>query len=141
MIRIQCWSFFCLLALISTPLSTALNLPLQPLYVNVGCYNNPGSLKPQGTYLYESPGYCQQLCWKNGNPIAALTGGNQCYCGTETPDSSYQVDEGSCNLECAGYAMVNCWSPFFLLPWPSFSILQYCVVWDPFICIFIFLRH
>lgn len=108
MIRIQRWSFFCLLALISTPLSTALDLPLQPLYVNVGCYNNPGSLEPQVTYPYESPGYCQQLCWKSGHPIAALTGGNQCYCGTETPDSSYQVDEGSCNLACAGYAMVNC---------------------------------
>lgn len=96
----------------------------QPSYTKLGCYTNQGSLIPQGIYPYQSPGHCEQICWQNRYPVAALMRGNQCFCGDEVPGEEYRVeDKGNCDVECAGYPVEICGFLFLSFPFPFPSIL------------------
>ena len=86
----------------------------QPHYNRVSCYSDPGPLQFQGSSPLTSPEYCQQQCWNKRATVAALTAGNQCFCGNELPNSSSQVEDGSCNVKCAGQEAEYCMIPFKL---------------------------
>jgi hypothetical protein len=75
---------------------------------NVGCYSDAGSLKNKGPYSYQSPGYCEELCLRDGHKVAALTRGNMCYCGDTLPSQSAKVDDDKCDQACIGYPSDSC---------------------------------
>lgn len=71
----------------------------------LGCFHSSQlqGLTSQGTYLYQSSGYCEGVC--SDSFIIALTGGNECYCGNVMPSGS---SDGSCSDECTGYPDEMC---------------------------------
>ncbi|KAI5359158.1 Putative carbohydrate-binding WSC [Septoria linicola] len=78
----------------------------QPVYQ--GCYSSQGTLRNRGAYAFESTGHCYQTCMASASPVLATTNGNECLCGDEVPAASKKVDDSTCNLSCAGYAMEKC---------------------------------
>ncbi|KAJ5766816.1 uncharacterized protein N7511_004432 [Penicillium nucicola] len=83
----------------------ALALPVHSM-VNMGCYSDAGSLKNQGPYSYQSPGYCQDHCLGAGKSVFALTRGNMCYCGDALPTE--KVNDDKCNQVCPGWPAESC---------------------------------
>ncbi|KAJ6087291.1 hypothetical protein N7467_006205 [Penicillium canescens] len=75
---------------------------------NVGCYSDAGSLKNKGPYSYQSPGYCEEVCLRDGHKVAALTRGNMCYCGDTLPSQSAKVDDDKCDQMCIGWPSDSC---------------------------------
>lgn len=73
-------------------------------YVN--CYSSVPGYIDNGTYTYQSTGYCQHRCVPMGYSVMALLDGNGCYCGNELPPNSTQVD--TCDVACDGYAQDTC---------------------------------
>lgn len=78
-------------------------------YDDVGCFPKSAltGLSSQGTYQYQSTGYCEGLC--EGQLVIALTNGNECFCGTGI-DKSAGVSSSFCSASCAGYPQDNCGS-------------------------------
>lgn len=72
-----------------------------------GCYSSSGSLQSQGTYIYQSTGYCAATCRNRGNSAMGLSG-QECFCGDELPAGSDKVDNSKCNTPCSGYPMDKC---------------------------------
>lgn len=70
-----------------------------------GCYSSAGSLQNQGTYIYQSTGYCVDSC---SSSVIATTKGNECYCGDEVPPASDKVADSMCNIACVGYPYDKC---------------------------------
>ncbi|PYH89934.1 WSC-domain-containing protein [Aspergillus ellipticus CBS 707.79] len=97
-------------ALAVSALFLAVNLPAAHAYTEEynGCYSSSTPLKDQGTYTYQSDGYCQKLCLKDSYTVFALHNGQDCLCGNELPASSSKVSDSQCNIECAGWPSVNC---------------------------------
>ncbi|EMF11170.1 WSC-domain-containing protein [Sphaerulina musiva SO2202] len=73
-----------------------------------GCYGSAGSLTSQGTYIYQSTGYCAVKCKNNGKAVMATTNGTECYCGDALPAASDKVEDSKCNTPCVGYPMDTC---------------------------------
>ncbi|GIC90571.1 WSC domain-containing protein [Aspergillus udagawae] len=77
--------------------------------VGVGCFSDSTPLVDQGPYMYQSNGYCQQLCLKSSNNLVfALTKGSNCLCGNVLPAKSAKTDDSDCNVKCAGWPDVMC---------------------------------
>lgn len=76
-----------------------------------GCYSASAPLQNQGSYLYQTTGYCQPLCVNQSLPVMALTGGDTCYCGSELPTATAKVDSSNCNSACVGYPSDTCTLP------------------------------
>ena len=85
---------------------------LRPL-TNAGCFSSSDPLQDQGSWTYQSPGYCQGLCVKLQKPVMATTGGSNCFCGDQLPLASSKSSDSSCNTPCFGYDKINCTYPVF----------------------------
>lgn len=73
-----------------------------------GCYSSPGPLKDQGSWQFQSQGYCKDLCTKLLKPVLATTRGSNCYCGDLLPPLSSKVPDSKCNTKCFGYDLETC---------------------------------
>jgi cell wall integrity and stress response component len=89
-------------ALLWLPLVSAL-----PSMTAVGCFSDSGDLVDQGSYTFQTIGYCQQLCVNMTMPVMALTKGSNCLCGHTAPTTG-QVANGTCNTKCQGYGQQTC---------------------------------
>lgn len=82
--------------------------------VSKGCYSDATPLEDQGSYTYQSDGYCQKLCLKDNYSVFALTGGTHCLCGNKLPSDSAKTSDSDCDKDCAGWPDVKCMSPITL---------------------------
>ncbi|KAE8147204.1 WSC domain-containing protein [Aspergillus avenaceus] len=74
-----------------------------------GCYSSSKPLEDQGSYTYQSNGYCQTLCLKDKYKVFAMTKGNHCLCGNQLPaESSKNDSDDDCSVKCAGWPSVMC---------------------------------
>jgi len=74
----------------------------------IGCYTNPGDMWDMGPYTYQSQGWCQPLCVRQGALYFGLVNGTTCFCGNDTPSSNDKLDDEECNVSCNGYDKKNC---------------------------------
>ncbi|OXV09179.1 hypothetical protein Egran_03064 [Elaphomyces granulatus] len=73
-----------------------------------GCYSSSQGFTDQGSWTYQSSGYCQQLCVGKGFPVMALWKGSDCLCGNALPPDSAQTDNNNCNAPCDGWPQDTC---------------------------------
>ncbi|KAJ9256788.1 hypothetical protein DTO207G8_2391 [Paecilomyces variotii] len=73
-----------------------------------GCYSSSEPLKDQGSYTFQSTGYCQKLCANKGFSVMALTQGSNCLCGNVLPPTSAKTDSSNCNTPCDGWPAAMC---------------------------------
>lgn len=78
-------------------------------YDNAGCFPKSAisGLSSQGSYQWQSSGYCEGLCL--GNLVIAMNSGTDCYCGSAL-DKSAQVSSSFCSEPCSGYPEESCGS-------------------------------
>ncbi|KAL4860800.1 hypothetical protein BDV12DRAFT_181094 [Aspergillus spectabilis] len=74
----------------------------------VGCFSSSKPLEDQGSYQYQSNGYCLNLCYKKGNAVFGLYNEKYCLCGDMIPAKSTKESDDSCNTPCAAWPIVNC---------------------------------
>ncbi|KAI7266000.1 hypothetical protein KC345_g8296 [Hortaea werneckii] len=73
-----------------------------------GCYSSSAGLTDQGSYTYQTSGYCQEQCAPNNFAVMGLSGGSNCWCGNALPQSSNKVSDSKCSTPCNGYGQDNC---------------------------------
>ncbi|KAA8649823.1 uncharacterized protein ATNIH1004_002500 [Aspergillus tanneri] len=73
-----------------------------------GCYSDAGSLEDQGSYTYQSDGYCRKLCSDGDYGVFALHAGTHCLCGNKLPADSAKTSDSNCDKECAGWPATKC---------------------------------
>jgi cell wall integrity and stress response component len=83
-------------------------LALAQMLETSGCYSNPGSLRTQGSYPYQSLGYCQELCMKGARKYMALHDNDQCWCGDSLPEQEDLVSDDKCDTPCTGWPETMC---------------------------------
>ena len=76
--------------------------------VNIGCFSSAGPLADQGSYTFQSAGYCQCQCVTLNKAVMATTKGSDCYCGDLLPPTDTVASNSSCNSPCNGYGAANC---------------------------------
>jgi len=101
-------SLFCSFALVTAQSS------LKPL-VNKGCFTSSTGMTDQGSYTYQSPGYCQQQCVNSNKPVMGTTQGSNCWCGDLLPESSSKVADSQCSSPCNGYNLDTCRLSFIIV--------------------------
>lgn len=74
----------------------------------VGCFSSSQPLSDEGSYTYQTSGYCQPICVGQNQAVLGLTGGSDCWCGDLLPPTSSQVDDSNCNTPCNGYNQEMC---------------------------------
>ncbi len=77
-------------------------------YTYSGCYSSSNPLSDQGSWTYQSPGYCQQKCVAMNKPVMGTTKGLNCWCGDLLPDASSKVSDPQCNTKCQGFDKDMC---------------------------------
>jgi hypothetical protein len=79
----------------------------------VGCFSSSQPLTDQGPYEYQTQGYCQPICVKQGQAVLGLSKGSDCWCGDELPAASSKVDDSNCDSPCNGFDqdMCTCYAP------------------------------
>ena len=75
-----------------------------------GCFSSADGFEDQGSYTYQSPGYCQEQCVAINKPVMALAGGSNCWCGDLLPVASNKVSDSDCSTDCQGYPDDKCMS-------------------------------
>ncbi|RAO68703.1 uncharacterized protein BHQ10_004715 [Talaromyces amestolkiae] len=74
---------------------------------HVDCYSSlPSNFIDNGTWTYQSSGYCQEQCVPMGYSVMAMTNGNDCWCGNELPANSTKTD--TCTDTCDGWQADAC---------------------------------
>lgn len=74
---------------------------------HVDCYSSlPSNFIDNGTWTYQSSGYCQEQCVPLGYSVMAMTNGNDCWCGNELPANSTKTD--TCTKSCDGWQADAC---------------------------------
>ncbi|KAF7591363.1 hypothetical protein BBP40_001641 [Aspergillus hancockii] len=76
----------------------------------IGCYSSSGSLKSQGSYTYQSLGYCEEYCLKKDKKFIGLHDGTECWCGDSMPDKEDLVSDDKCDTPCSGWPGTMCGS-------------------------------
>lgn len=89
-------------------LASILALTISASAVTTTCYSDSGDLKSLGTSKYASTELCAKQCSDRGAPVAAVSGGNECWCGDEVPSEDSKVDEEKCNTKCNGWPQSTC---------------------------------
>ncbi|KAL3461419.1 WSC domain-containing protein [Aspergillus heterothallicus] len=75
----------------------------------VGCFTSSKPLEDQGSYQYQSNGYCLNLCYDNGYSVFGLYNSDHCFCGNQLPAKSTKEDsDDKCNKACAAWPSVMC---------------------------------
>ncbi|KAL8797569.1 MAG: hypothetical protein Q9195_000386 [Heterodermia aff. obscurata] len=77
-------------------------------YTYQGCFSSSKPLSDQGSWTYQSPGYCQGLCVKLQKAVMGTTSGSNCFCGDQLPVASSKVSDSKCDTPCFGYDKDNC---------------------------------
>ena len=102
----------CAIAPVSAQDSTTPVLkPLTPL----GCFSSSDPLEDQGSWTFQSAGYCQTTCVKLGKPVMGTTKGSNCWCGDLIPAANSKVADSKCNTKCNGYGLDFCKFTFTLV--------------------------
>ncbi|KAL4997254.1 hypothetical protein BDV10DRAFT_186442 [Aspergillus recurvatus] len=74
----------------------------------IGCFSSSKPLEDQGSYTYQSNGYCMNLCYGKNKAVFGLYNANHCLCGDEIPAKSSKEDDDSCDKPCAAWPIVMC---------------------------------
>ena len=85
-----------------------------------GCFTSSADMTDLGSYIYQSPGYCQLQCVNQKKSVMGTTMGSDCWCGDLLPASSSRVSDSECNSKCNGYNLDTCKS----LPRSVVSVLS-----------------
>ena len=80
---------------------------LRPL-VYEGCFTSSAGMTDLGSYIYQSPGYCQEQCVRQNKPVMGTAQGSNCWCGDLLPASISKVSDSECNSKCNGYDQDSC---------------------------------
>ncbi|RAK99306.1 uncharacterized protein BO80DRAFT_436188 [Aspergillus ibericus CBS 121593] len=70
------------------------------------CMTSTGDMKNLGSYVYNSPGLCQNLCEKQYGYFLALQG-ESCWCGSEPPAFD-SMNGATCDGNCPGFPEDTC---------------------------------
>jgi len=73
-----------------------------------GCFSSSSGLTDQGSYEYQTSGYCQGVCVNATQAVLGLSAGSNCWCGDVLPPASDKVSDSNCNTPCNGYGNDNC---------------------------------
>ncbi|KAI7210720.1 hypothetical protein KC333_g8093 [Hortaea werneckii] len=73
-----------------------------------GCYSSSAGLTDQGSYTYQTSGYCQEQCAPKNFAVLGLSEGSNCWCGDALPQSSSKVSDSKCSTPCNGFGEDNC---------------------------------
>jgi hypothetical protein len=68
----------------------------------LGCFSDPGNMWDMGPYTYQSKGWCQPLCVRQGAQYFGIVNGTNCFCGNQAPNDDDEEDQGDCNVTCSG---------------------------------------
>jgi len=69
-----------------------------------GCYSDvTGALTLNQTYIYNTNGYCYNVCSTGGYATYATSEGSQCWCGNGIPDQSKNSSSSNCNVQCLAW--------------------------------------
>jgi cell wall integrity and stress response component len=102
----------CLASLLLLAAPTAMSQGACPVALKtmtvIGCFSSGDPLVNQGSYTFQSAGYCQCQCAQINKPVMATTKGSDCYCGDLLPPTSSVASNSSCNSPCDGYGAANC---------------------------------
>ncbi|KAL4921653.1 hypothetical protein BDW62DRAFT_197785 [Aspergillus aurantiobrunneus] len=75
----------------------------------IGCFSSSEPLEDQGSYAYQSNGYCMNLCYEQEKAVFGLYSKDHCLCGDELPVKSSEEDnDDKCNVPCAAWPTVMC---------------------------------
>ncbi|KAL2829031.1 WSC-domain-containing protein [Aspergillus cavernicola] len=75
----------------------------------IGCFTSSKPLEDQGSYEYQSNGYCMNLCYNAGYSVFGLFNKDHCLCGDTLPAKSTEEDSDDlCNKGCAAWPIVMC---------------------------------
>ncbi|KAG9231029.1 hypothetical protein BJ875DRAFT_506930 [Amylocarpus encephaloides] len=74
----------------------------------VGCYSKLDGYIFNSTYIYQSDGWCRDICNPGGYSNMATTKGTDCWCGNSVPSASNKVADTICNTKCAGFGDTLC---------------------------------
>jgi cell wall integrity and stress response component len=75
----------------------------------VDCYSEVPGYKNNGTYTWQTDGYCQRQCVNLGYPVMALHDGLECLCGDEIPPNATKTT--GCDSACSGFPSHLCKLP------------------------------
>ncbi|MCJ1253945.1 hypothetical protein MMC24_001759 [Lignoscripta atroalba] len=70
--------------------------------VDQGCFSSSGGLQDQGSYTFQSKGWCQPLCVKLGKTVMATAKGSNCWCGDLLPPLNSKTSDTACDSPCDG---------------------------------------
>lgn len=73
-----------------------------------GCFSSSQPLSDQGSYTYQTSGYCRPLCEDKNAAVFGLSDGSNCWCGNQLPAASSKVSDSNCDVGCNGYDKENC---------------------------------
>lgn len=82
----------------------------------VGCFSSSQPLSDQGSYTYQTSGYCRPLCEDNNAAVFGLSDGSNCWCGNQLPAAGDKVSDSNCDVGCNGYDKENCESLYNYKP-------------------------
>ncbi len=83
------------------------SLVLNPMTAQ-GCFSSSEPMQDQGSYMYQSSGYCQKQCAALGKPVMATTQGSNCWCGDLLPAANSKVADDQCDSPCNGFNKETC---------------------------------
>lgn len=75
----------------------------------IDCYSDVPGYKNNGTYTWQTDGYCQIQCVAMGYPVMALYGGDECLCGDQIPPNATKTT--GCDSKCSGFPSHLCRLP------------------------------
>ncbi|KAG9245469.1 hypothetical protein BJ878DRAFT_533893 [Calycina marina] len=67
-----------------------------------GCYSSTGGAELNSTNLFNTDGYCQQMCYPLEKAVVLLSEGTKCWCGDLLPNNATLVSDSKCNVPCTG---------------------------------------
>ena len=73
-----------------------------------GCFSSSTGLTSLGPWTYQSSGYCQTQCVKQGKAVGATSKGSDCWCGDKLPPQDSKTDDSDCDTKCQGFPEENC---------------------------------
>ncbi|KAF3763296.1 hypothetical protein M406DRAFT_357002, partial [Cryphonectria parasitica EP155] len=99
----------------STAASTATGVaspsaqPTLGVAISQGCFSSWGDLILTNTSVFNSRGSCATVnCTDAGYLVAAMTDGDECWCGNEYPPEDTRAADSKCSIGCSGYPQEAC---------------------------------
>ncbi|KAL4788206.1 hypothetical protein BJX76DRAFT_353502 [Aspergillus varians] len=92
----------------TTALLLARSSPVAADETYIGCFSSSDPLSDQGSYQYQSNGYCNDLCLGKNYAVFGLFNADHCFCGNKLPAKSTEVSDSQCSKPCAAWPIVMC---------------------------------